>query len=140
MNIRPFPLRLQRGFAAIAALFLIVTLAALGAFLVTFSNTEQLTAAQDVQGSRAYWAARGGMAWGLTQVNTAAASACVTGSSAANLTLDGFAVTVTTSRSCYSEGGGASNVNIYQVLSVASSGSVGAPGFVERSVAATFER
>ena len=50
----------QQGFAAIAAVFLVVVLAALGAFMVTFSNTQQLTSAQDVQGSRAYWAARGG--------------------------------------------------------------------------------
>ena len=46
------------GFAAIAAVFLVLVLAALGAFMVSFSNTQQLNSARDVQGSRAYWAAR----------------------------------------------------------------------------------
>ena len=137
MSKLPLP---QRGFAAIAAVFLVVTLAALGAFMVTFSNTAQVTSAQDLQGTRAYWAARGGMAWGLTQINAAAVTPCVTGSSATSFSLDGFALTVTTSRACYSESGGASNVSIYQVLSVTSSGTAGTLGFVERSVAATFEK
>ena len=54
----------QHGFAVIAAIFLVVVLAALGGFMVTFSNTQQLTSAQDLQGSRAYWAARAGLGWG----------------------------------------------------------------------------
>ena len=64
----------HNGFAAIAAIFLLVALAALGAFMVTFSNTQQLTSAQDLQGSRAYWAARAGLEWGI--VRGAGASAC----------------------------------------------------------------
>ncbi|MCM8580609.1 MAG: hypothetical protein NFV56_14210, partial [Candidatus Accumulibacter sp.] len=53
----------QGGFALVSAIFLLVVLAALGAFMLTFSNTQQLTSAQDVQGSRAYWAAKGGVQW-----------------------------------------------------------------------------
>src|SRR5450830_1394703 len=58
----------QRGFAAISAIFLVVILAALGAFMLTFSNTQQLTSAQDLQGTRAYWAARAGLEWGIGSV------------------------------------------------------------------------
>ncbi len=130
----------SQGFAAIAAVFLLVVLAGLGAFMLSFSNTQQLTSAQDVQGARAYWAARSGLAWGLTQVTTAAASACTASSTTANLSLSGFAVAVTTSRACYSEGGATNNVSIYQIQSIASSGSPGAVNFVERSVSATLER
>ena len=50
----------QHGFAAIAAIFLVLVLAAFGAFMVSFSNTQHLNTARDVQGSRAYWAARAG--------------------------------------------------------------------------------
>ena len=45
------------GFAAIAALFLVVVLAALGVFMWHMGATQQLTSVQDLQGSRAYWAA-----------------------------------------------------------------------------------
>jgi len=53
MTSQSRPAHRQHGFAAIAAIFLVVVLAALGAFMVTYSNTQQLTSAQDIQGSRA---------------------------------------------------------------------------------------
>ena len=40
----------QKGFAAVAAVFLVVGLAALGAFMVSLSNTQQVTSAQDTMG------------------------------------------------------------------------------------------
>lgn len=58
----------MRGFVMPAAIFLLVILAALGAYLVSFSNTQQITSAQDVQGVRAYWAARAAAENGLVQV------------------------------------------------------------------------
>jgi MSHA biogenesis protein MshP len=58
----------ERGFASIAAIFLLVVMAALGGFMLTFSNTQQLTSAQDLKGSQAYWAARAGLEWGMGSV------------------------------------------------------------------------
>jgi MSHA biogenesis protein MshP len=126
--------RFQQGFAAIAAIFLVVVLAALGAFMVTFSNTQQLTSAQDVQGSRAYWAARAGLEWGISSVN--ATPVCP--ASPTILTVDSFSVVVTCSLQTYSEGG--ATRNIFQFTSVAgSAGGVGSAGFIERSVSASME-
>lgn len=125
--------RCQKGFAAIAAIFLIVVLAALGSYMVAFSNTQQLTSAQDMQGTRAYWAARAGLEWGLSSV---AAGACP--ASPHNLTVQGFAVAVTCSRDQFPEGG--ATINILRLESNASSGSSGTLGFVERSLAATLEQ
>jgi Tfp pilus assembly protein PilX len=68
----------QHGFAAIAAIFLVLVLAAFGAFMVSFSNTQHLNTARDVQGSRAYWAARAGLEWGVAGVF--ATSACAAAS------------------------------------------------------------
>lgn len=127
--------RFQRGFAAIAAIFLVVVLAALGAFMLTFSNTQQLTSAQDVQGSRAYWAARAGLEWGIASVATAA----VCPASPATLAVNGFSVRITCAVTTYTEAG--ASVNIYQFTSVASTpGVVGSVGFIERSLSASMER
>jgi len=54
----------QRGFSVIAAIFLLVVLAALGAFMLTFSTVQQTTGTQDLQGARGYQAARSGVEWG----------------------------------------------------------------------------
>ena len=127
--------RSQGGFAAIAAVFLLVVLAALGAFMLTFSNSQQLSSAQDVQGSRAYWAARGGLEWGVASV--IGSSACPASPTA--LTLQGFGVSVTCSSQSYSEAGG-SRI-LFRVTATASQGgAVGALAYIERSVSATIER
>ncbi|MBT9507544.1 hypothetical protein [Rhodoferax sp.] len=124
---------IQQGFAAIAAIFLVVVLAALGGFMLTFSNTQQLTSAQDILGSRSYWAARAGLEWGIAGVT----ATCPVAST--SFAVDAFAVTVTCTLQTYTDAG--QPVNIFQLTSVArSSGAAGSVGFVERSLSATLER
>ncbi len=123
----------QRGFAAVAAVFLVVGLAALGAFMVSFSNTQHLTSAQDLQGSRAYWAARAGLGWGLASL-TANSAACPV--PPAPFVVEGFTVVVTCTSTTYSDAG-LDNVVIYRLVSRANQGT--GVGAVERSVAASVE-
>lgn len=131
------------GFAAIAAIFLIVVLAALGSFMVTFSNTQQLTSAQDVQGTRAYWAARAGSEWAVAKVAAVASpvslvsSTCTT---ATPLAVDGFSVEVNCSVSTFMESGDARFVVEVQSMAHTSAGVAGSVGFVERSLSTIVER
>jgi MSHA biogenesis protein MshP len=124
----------QTGFAAVAAIFLVVVLASMGAFMVSISNSQQISSAQDVQGTRAYWAARGGLEWGVAKAN--ALLACPT--SPTVLTLDGFNVAITCSTSSFSEGG--KTVTILGLSALASSGTLGTLTYVERSVSAGLEK
>ncbi len=55
------------GFAIVSAIFLIVILAALGVGILVFSRAQQASSAYDVQGSRAYQAARAGIEWAVYQ-------------------------------------------------------------------------
>jgi MSHA biogenesis protein MshP len=131
----------QGGFAAMAALFLIVILAAMAGFMGTFGNTLQLGSAQDIQGTRAYWAARSGLEWAISGVSTSSPAACPSSpttlpASAAN---GNFSVTVNCTVSTYTEG--AQTVNLFQVSAVASNAlSVGSAVYVERSLSAAIER
>lgn len=132
MNPRHFS---QHGFAAIAAIFLLVMLAALGAFMVTFSNTQQLTSAQDLQGTRAYWAARAGLEWGIVNSGTAASATAADCSAApTTLSIEGFSVAVHCPRSAYVDG---DSLNVFQIKAVASMGTAGSVGYIERSVSAS---
>lgn len=65
MSRSPFSPARAPGFALPAAIFLMVVLAALGAFLVNISVQQHSGHAADVQGVRAYQAARAGIEWGL---------------------------------------------------------------------------
>lgn len=138
------PPHAHAGFATIVALFLLVVLAGLGAFMVSISTTQQVGSAQDIQGTRAYWAARAGLEWGLGSLNGAAAAcpsppasgACPT--PPAPFAVDGFDLTVTCSCASFDESGQPRVV--YSLTSRASrGGAVGSLGFVERSVSAAVE-
>lgn len=139
-----------RGFSIVSAIFLLVVLSTLGALMVTFTTAQHTSSAQDVQGSRAYQAARAGIEWGLYQLlqtGTQAAPGCnastqfVPGSATAlDGTLSGFTVTVTcTASGPYAEGG--SSTSVYTITSTATAGSgAGDPSYVERRLQVTAER
>ena len=144
------------GFALVSAIFLLVLMTSLGAFLVSIVSTQNITSAQDVQGSRAYHAARAGVEWGLYQVldpTNATVSAMVApygsgaaawpnmpGCAAAGLTIEGFGVAVSCTLSDYSEAGVNRRIRVYQIVATASSGVVGTAGFVEREVVVTVSK
>jgi len=67
-----YPNRMQ-GFAIVTAIFILVVLAALGAFIVSISTNQQIGTALDIQGVRAYQAAKSGVEWGLYQVESVSA-------------------------------------------------------------------
>lgn len=118
-----------------AAIFLLVVLAGLGAFMLTFSNTNQLNSAKDVMGSRAYWAARAGLEWGVAKALATPASCPAPPPS---FTVEGFTLTVDCTRQTYSEG--ATTVIVFNFISTASNGgTVGSVGYVERSVSGAVE-
>lgn len=123
------------GFATIVALFLLVVLAALGAFMASTSSTQQVGSAQDIQGARAYWAARAGLEWGLGSL-AASPGACPV--PPAPFTVEGFTLTVTCANSSFDENG--SPRVIYALTArAASGGAAGGMAYVERSVSASVE-
>jgi len=65
--MRP-PLARARGFALILAIFLLLSLTAIGAYMLTVSNVQLETGIMDEQGARAYQAARAGLDWGAYRV------------------------------------------------------------------------
>ncbi len=137
----------QRGFSIVSAIFLLIVMASLGAFMLTFSTVQHTTATQDIEGARAYQAARAGIEWGLYRVlqvpaPPAAAPACP--GSPTTLpplggALAGFAVSVVCSQSDHNEAGAV--VRVYQFTSTATNGaSFGSPHYVERELRATVSR
>ena len=55
----------QRGVGLVAALFLLVVIGGLIAFLLRLSGLQHSTAALDLQGARAFQSARAGIEWGV---------------------------------------------------------------------------
>ena len=132
-----------RGFALASAIFLLVVLAALSAFMVTLSTTQHATSAQDVMGTRAAQAARAGIEWGTFQVLKAAAAPAVTACTINPLPLAGNLVGFTVTVACNATGPLMENgiaVTTYNITSTASTGAPGTSLFVERQFQATVSR
>lgn len=134
----------SKGFSLVSAIFLLVVIAALGTFAVTLSTTQQQSAALDVQGARAYQAARAGIEWGAYQVlqNPAGvfATFCQPGPAVQPIaplpnTLAGFNVNVVCTSTAHIEA--AATVTLYQLTSTATQGVVGTSNYVEREMTVT---
>lgn len=83
------------GFAILSAIFILVVLAVLGAFILSISSNQQIGSALDVQGVRAYQAARAGIEWGLFQQRQAGVACPAANFVPAGPSFAGFTVSVT---------------------------------------------
>lgn len=94
-------MRRARGVSLVTAIFLLVVLAGLGAAMMTVATSQQASSSMDIQGARAYQAARAGIEWGLYKqlISNGNSAACFTSPTSFALpsgsTLTGFSVTVT---------------------------------------------
>lgn len=135
----------ESGFVLPTAIFLLVVLAALATYMVSLSRTSQLSGGLDIQGERAYLAARAGIEWAAWQVvdpQNLQPSPTPCPASPTTLTLTGtlaaFAVNVSCTRTLATDGANA--VATYQITSTATSGAVGEVDYLERQIQANFSK
>ena len=142
-RFRPVTQQQQRGFALVAAVFIVVVLALLGIMIVTIGGVQRATTSAAVQGARAYHAARTGIEWGVYQalnntVPTCGAAPSTPTTNTFNLAvagLDGFAVSVVCSYTEHRETD--KDIRIFVINSMATSGGFGNPDYVSRRIQVT---
>lgn len=148
MRARPGSKRAARGLGLIAVLVVLVALAALAAAIARIGAASQLGQAQDLEGARAWQAARAGTDWGLYQALKGSWSACSSQSRTLDLSgesgLNGLRVTVSCDSRSFNEGetapGTPHSLRVYTIDAVACNSSTACPdntralqpGYVER--------
>ncbi len=135
----------QSGFTLASAIFLLAVLAALGAAMLHLSTLSHTGSAMDIQGSRAYQAAKAGIEWGLYQESIN--HACTASSSfvPSAPTLSVFTITVTCLPAVNPNT--IPNVTVYRITSTACNqpsggscpGSAGNVDYIERQMQASFQ-
>lgn len=137
-------MKTNKGFALASAIFLIVSLAVLGAAMTYISTVSHAASALDVEGARAYQAAKAGIEWGayMELVN----HSCVASTSIVPpaQTLSTYTVTV----NCFPATNGNANppVTVYRITATACNhpnagscpGIAGSMDYVERQMQASF--
>jgi MSHA biogenesis protein MshP len=134
--------KFSQGFLLPAAIFILVILAALGAYALNITSLQQASSTQDVQGARAYQAARAGVEWAAYQVLSPGSTALANcPASPITLTIDSFTVSVSCTRSAdYFEQGTDHTIAIYDITATASFGSVAAANYIERQIQVTLSK
>jgi len=125
----------QSGFTLITALFLLIVVALLSVYLVTFRNVQQSTVLYAQQGARAMQAAHAGIEWGIYE--SVVNNACIANPSfsATGTALSAFSITVSCTSSAHEEAG--VPITTYVLTSTAQTGTYGTLDYVYRSLRAT---
>jgi MSHA biogenesis protein MshP len=153
----------QSGFSLVAAIFLLVVLALLGALIASVTGMQQASGQLDLLGVRAYHSARVGMEWGAREVldptHSLNSGSCaqmtdlvmpscpVAAAPALGGSLSGFTVTVTCTQTADTTEGNR-KVRVFQVVASACNQPSGgicpnpAPssGYVDRQLQASFAK
>lgn len=140
------PPRSARGFAIVAAFFLVVILGALGVYLSRITAQTQAGSALDVQGVRAYQAAGAGIEWAAARLllpGTAPACFAATTLSFPGALSGPFTVALNCTATIVAEGG--SDLSTYRIVANACNqppcpAASPSAGYVERQVEATVAR
>ena len=124
----------QSGFSIMSALFIVVILALIGSYIVSLGSLTAASGNLTIQGTKAYFAARSGLEWGIYKVAPLSGSGgsgppynCPTSPTTLTFSqggLKGFQTVVTCTQNAFTEGG--VNYNIFQINSVGQYGTAGA--------------
>jgi len=129
----------QRGFALVAAMFLIIVVALLVAAMSRLASDQHGGNSLAIQQARAYQAARAGLEWGISRAVNA--GSCInSGVSMAGGGLSEFTVSLTCSSTSYTDDDG-SGLTIYRLTAQAQNGAPGSrPDYAFRRLTAVVER
>lgn len=150
--------RLNDGVALVSAIFLLVVLAAVGAYMLSVAGVQQSTTNRALLAARAHYAARAGIDWGIHRARHAPGTMCplspavsTTSFTLTGTGFDGFNIAVGCTHTrhegnaLYNENasgaeiaaGVAVNFSVFYLTSTATHRSPGDPEHAERRIEAT---
>ena len=124
----------QKGFSLVMAIFILVVLALLGSYMVRLSGTQATTMVYALQGARAYQAARAGIAWSVSKINSDNNCIAVNAAALTFPDLNGFTVTMTCNSQSYTE---VTNIDVYTLSATSTFGSYSDRDHVYRNLEVT---
>ncbi len=124
----------QRGVSLLTALFLVVTIASLGAIAVQIATTQRQTSNFGTLGDRAYAAAQAGIEWGAYRALVTNACVANTPVVLTEDALNGFNVQVRCVAQLQTECSPLPDYNVFDITAFAQRGVFGTPEYVSRRI------
>lgn len=131
----------QKGFGIVMAMFILVVLGLLGAYMARFAGVQTATTTYALQGARAYQAAKSGLGWAVARISPPANGTCANVTAQATLTfpnLPGFIVSLGCTSATYQEG--ATTSTVFRLNALSEFGVYGSADYVSRQMEATIVR
>lgn len=129
----------QKGFTLMTALFLLVILSLIASFIVSIAALTRDSDILTAQGTRAYYAAKSGLEWGIYQVTQGTGSPpsynCPAPQTTITFTqgaMTGFSAVVKCTPNQYTEGG--ITYSVFQIISIGQYGTAGTLDNVSRQL------
>lgn len=124
----------QRGFGLVLAVFVLVVLAALGAYILTLGGMQHQTSMLTLQQTRALNAARSGIEWGAYRAVTDGNCSPATTLSLTAAGVADFTVEVSCTQTQHQEGG--KTIDLFVIDASATAGAYGSADYVSRHIRA----
>lgn len=126
----------QQGFSIVSAVFILIVLSLLSAFMVNIAGVQRATGTLALNGARVFYAAKSGIEWG--SYNAMSINPKTNFNQTFNITAgDGFNSNVSVSGIYTSTTESGTTIDIYTITSTASFGSSGTLDYVSRQIIAT---
>jgi MSHA biogenesis protein MshP len=132
--------RLSRGMALPLAIFVMVVLSAMVAYLMRIFLLANASSTQEILATRAYFSARAVIERAAYQVLLPGSTTIQACPAAQTISIDGFSVALTCQQYDYTDTSGTENVSVYQLVATASQGTQGSQDYVERQIQVSLSR
>lgn len=123
----------QAGFSIVMAIFILVVLSLLGAYMVKLSGVQHATSTYVIQGARAYQSAKAGIGWAISRISAGGVCSDITSASPINFSdINGFSVTLTCSNQTFSEG--TDTPVVYKITALSEFGAYNSANYISRNI------
>ena len=123
----------QAGFSIVMAIFILVVLSLLGAYMVKLSGVQHATSTYVIQGARAYQSAKAGIGWAISRISAGAVCGDISSASPLSFSdINGFSITLTCSSQTFSEG--ADTPVVYKITALSEFGAYNSANYISRKI------
>lgn len=124
-----------KGFTLVAAVFILIILGLLSAFIIGISATTRTTATSAIAGANSYFAAYSGLEWGINRTLALVSCPSTTNLSLTQGSLSGYTVNVSCTQESFTEN--PLTITIHTLTSKATTGTIGSKDYSSREMKIT---
>ncbi len=128
--------RMQQGFTLVMAIFILVVLSLISAYMVRLAAIQQIGSSYVIQNARAYLSAKSGIEWAIARISGGGGCADLIAASPMSFSdINGFTVSISCSNQNFSEG--TDSLDFFRISVLSEFGNYASADYVSRKLEVT---